>query len=160
MNEHPRFSLRPIDVLLILLVLLLAACARQGAPPGGPVDKMPPRILAAWPHPDTTRVPLKSRITLQFNEAVDHRTCEESIFITPRPAQAARFRWHGKKLEIQLPGGLLPHRTYVITVGTGTKDLRNISMAASWSLAFSTGDSLDRGALSGEIFSEIAVEGV
>lgn len=160
MNEHPQFPLRPIDVLLILLVLLLAACARQGAPPGGPVDKMPPRILAAWPRPDTTRVPLESRITLQFNEAVDHRTCEESIFITPRPAQAARFRWHGKKLEIQLPGGLLPHRTYVITVGTGTKDLRNISMAASWSLAFSTGDSLDRGALSGEIFSETAVEGV
>lgn len=160
MNEKKTLHHRLIGALLILLILLLAACARQGAPPGGPVDKMPPRILASWPHPDTTRVALNSRITLQFNEAVDHRSCEESIFITPRPAQPARFKWHGKKLEILMPGGLLPHRTYVITVGTGTKDLRNITMAASYSLAFSTGDSLDRGALSGQIYSDTAVEGV
>ena len=154
-------KIRPlIPFSLAAVFILLVACARQGAPPGGPVDKMPPRIMAASPKPDTTRVPLDSKIFLQFNEAVDHRTCEESIFITPRPAEAVRFKWHGKRLEIRIPGGLLPHRTYVITVGTGTKDLRNIRMAASYSLAFSTGDSLDRGALSGQIFAETPVEGV
>jgi len=160
MNHRIKLPLPLLDALQILLIVLLAACARQGAPPGGPVDKMPPRILAAWPRPDTTRVPLDSRITLQFNEAVDHRTCEEAIFITPRPAQPARYKWHGKKLEIQLPGGLLPHRTYVITIGAGTKDLRNIPMAGSYALAFATGDSLDRGALAGHISSDAPVEGL
>ncbi len=160
MNKSQR-SRHPVIALLPILILLLpAACARQGAPPGGPVDRMPPRIMATAPRPDTTRVPLDSRIFLHFNEAVEHRSCEESIFITPQPAEKARFKWHGKKLEIIIPGGLLPQRTYVITVGTGTRDLRNIAIASSFSLAFSTGDSLDRGALSGKILSDGQTEGV
>src|SRR5690606_25804873 len=110
--------------------------------------------------PDTTRVSLDSRIFLHFNESVEHRSCEESIFITPQPAEKPRYKWHGRKLEIILPGGLLPQRTYVITVGTGTRDLRNIAMASSYSLAFSTGDSLDRGALAGKILCEGQAEGV
>ncbi len=158
------FPMRPrraaILVMQIALLIILSTCARQGFPPGGPVDRMPPRIMATWPRPDTTRVPLDSKISVQFNEAVEHRTCEESIFITPRPAEPPRFRWRGKKLEIQMPGGLLPNRTYVITIGTGTRDRRNIALAASQSLAFSTGDSLDRGGLSGAIFSDATVEGV
>jgi hypothetical protein len=160
MNDHNRFPRTALQTLQIVLIVLLAACARQGTPPGGPVDRMPPRIMATWPRPDTTRVPLDSKITLQFNEAVEHRTCEESIFITPRPAESVRFKWQGKKLEVMIPGGLLPHRTYVITVGTGTRDLRNLAMASSYALAFSTGDSLDRGALAGRIYSDNPVEGV
>ncbi len=149
-----------VFLLPILILLLAAACARQGAPPGGPVDSKPPRIMATVPRPDTTRVPLDSRIFLHFNETVEHRSCEESIFITPQPAEKPRFKWHGKKLEIILPGGLLSQRTYVITVGTGTRDLRNIAMASSYSLAFSTGDSLDRGGLAGKILCEGQPEGV
>jgi hypothetical protein len=149
-----------IQFMQIALIILLAACARQGFPPGGPVDRTPPRIMATWPLPDTTRVPLDSKIFIQFNEAVDHRTCIESIFITPRPAESALYKWHGNKLEIEIPGGLLPNRTYVITIGTGTRDRRNIALATSQSLAFSTGDSLDHGALSGKIYSDAAVEGV
>jgi len=151
---------RPALLLPLLVLLLAAACARQGAPPGGPVDRKPPRIMATAPRPDTTRVPLDSRIFLHFNESVEHRSCEESIFITPQPAEKPRYKWHGRKLEIILPGGLLPQRTYVITVGTGTRDLRNIAMASSYSLAFSTGDSLDRGALAGKILCEGQAEGV
>ena len=41
-----------VTALPILILLLPAACARQGAPPGGPVDRMPPRIMATAPAPD------------------------------------------------------------------------------------------------------------
>lgn len=146
--------------LSLAALVLLAACARQGAPPGGPVDRTPPRVMAAWPRPDSTSVPLKSKISILFNEAVDHRSCEESIFITPRPAEAPRFSWHGNRVEIEIPGGLLPGRTYVITVGTGTKDRRNIALASSWSLAFATGPTLDRGRIAGTIYSDLAVTGM
>jgi len=144
----------------VLCALLLLSCAKQGFPPGGPADTTPPRILATAPKPDTTLVPLNTIVELAFSETVERRSCEESIFITPLAADGVRYRWHGKKLAIHFPGGLMADRTYVITVGVGCKDLRNNTMPAPFSLAFSTGDHLDHGSLSGRIFSESELENV
>ncbi len=143
----------------VLLIFLLLCCAKQGFPPGGPADKTPPKILQTTPRPDTTRVPLDSAVELVFSEAVDRRSCEESIYITPLPGEGVTYKWRGNKLLILFPKGLAVNRTYVITVGVGCKDRRNNPMPEPWSLAFSTGQHLDQGSISGQLFGEPAVEG-
>jgi hypothetical protein len=50
-------------------------------------------------------------------------------------------------------------RTYVITIGTGCKDLRNNAMMKSYTVAFSTGKKLDTCGISGQLFAEGPVEG-
>lgn len=150
-----------ISILIIIMSsLLFIICARQASPPGGPEDKTPPRILATWPASDSTRVPLTAKIQILFSEAVDHKSAEESIFITPFPGDEVKFIWRSKHLEIRFATGLLKNRTYVITIGTGTKDRRNNAMAGSFAFAFSTGDSLDRGIMSGTLYGDIKTEGV
>jgi len=153
-------NLMPIYRLLpfVCLTLSFLFCAKQGFPPGGPADTTPPRIIHTIPSPDTTRVAVDTVVEILFSEPVERRSCEESIFITPLPAEGVQYRWKGKKLTVRFPKGLSANRTYVITVGVGCKDRRNNPMAVSHSLAFATGDHLDQGSISGRIFSETEVK--
>ena len=150
--------MRKIYKILIPMIILLA-CAKQGFPPGGPVDKRPPYIISTKPEKDTTNVALDTDIEILFSEAVEHQSCEESIFITPFPGEGIKYKWKGEKLIIKFPGKLAENRTYIITVGTGTKDRRNNTMKTSYSLAFSTGPELDIADIDGHIYGESKVEG-
>lgn len=145
--------------LITILILFILACAKQAPPPGGPIDKTPPRIIGAEPSPNTTAVSLDSEVKLVFSERVNRRSVEESFFISPMPEEAVEFKWKAKKLHIKLPGGLKPNKTYVLTIGTDTKDIRNNRMIESFTLAFATGDSLDRGAISGHVYAPGATKG-
>jgi len=145
--------------IFFILILTLFACAKQGYPPGGPVDKRPPYIISTNPKMDTTNVPVNTKIEIIFSEPVEHRSCEESIFITPFPGENIKYKWKRKKLTIQFPDKLVVNRTYIITIGTGTKDRRNNPMKKSYSLAFSTGPELDIAVIDGHIYGEAKVEG-
>lgn len=150
------------DGLFLILFLSLAAvfCARQGFPPGGPVDRTAPRVYATFPAADSIQIALDTHVEILFSEVVEHRSCEQSIFITPYPQSGVSYRWRGKKLLILFNQGLLQNRTYVITIGTGTQDRRNNAMKESFSLAFSTGSQLDRGQIEGRVFADGSLSGI
>ena len=149
MKNNSRFVLGTAVVLLALWV----ACARQGFPPGGPVDRTPPHVVRTYPQSGAVRVPLDAVIEVEFNERVRPGTVEDALFLSPAPLEPLRLKWKGRRLRIRVPGGLRPDRTYVLTIGAGARDLRNNMMRESVLLAFSTGDSLDRGEIGGWVFS-------
>ena len=144
---------------IAVAVFLCFQCAQQAFPPGGPVDKRPPFIIFTIPEPGATHVPLDTKVEIHFSERVQKSSAEEAIFITPNPGRNLKYQWRGKRLQLKLPGKLRPERTYVITIGTGTKDMRNNAMSESFSLAYSTGAELDRCEINGKVYSEGRVEG-
>jgi hypothetical protein len=92
------------------------------------------------------------RIELEFNEYVDRQSVEESIFISPYVGDL-EFEWSGPEVTVSFPEDLREGITYVVTVGTDVVDVRSGNrMAGAFSLAFSTGDSIDRGKMSGRVF--------
>lgn len=94
------------------------------------------------------------RIVLEFSEYVDRRTVEEAIFISPYVGELA-YDWSGREVEIRFPEALRDNLTYVLTVGTDVKDQRaNNRMAAGFTLAFATGDSIDRGSIGGRVVAD------
>lgn len=128
-------------------------CAGQSPPPGGPVDSIPPTIVRTIPDSGAVRVK-KNVILLEFSEYVDRRSVEDAIFISP-PVGNVEYDWSGKELEIQLTDTLRANTTYVVTVGTDVIDLRAKNrMASGHTLAFTTGDSLDRGRISGRVYDQ------
>ena len=135
------------------LIAVVLACARQGFPPGGPVDRTPPQIVRTYPEQGAVRVPLDATIEIEFSERVRPGTVEDVLFLSPAPLEPLKLKWKGKRLLIHVPGGLRPARTYVLTIGAGARDLRNNMMRESVLLAFSTGDSLDRGRIGGSVWS-------
>ncbi|NIA29671.1 MAG: hypothetical protein GWP06_07160, partial [Actinobacteria bacterium] len=142
-----------------IVSILLFSCAKQGFPPGGPVDRRPPFVLRTNPQNDSTNVARDTNVEIYFNEAVEKRSCEESLFITPFPGDNVKYKWRGKRLRIEFADSLLKNRTYVITIGAGTRDIRNNAMKESFSLAFSTGPELDMGKIKGTVFGEGQVGG-
>ena len=134
-----------------VLLLLLASCAGQAPPSGGPVDTDPPRILSAYPAPNTTFFK-DNRIAFEFDEYVDHRSVEGSIFISPF-IEHLEYDWSGREVEILFEDTLRENTTYVVTVGTDAVDLHNRNrMAQAFTLAFSTGGQIDQGAIAGRVF--------
>ena len=134
------------------LALIFLSCANQIPPPGGPIDTTPPTIISVYPRPNTLHYSEK-RLDLAFDKYVDHRSVEESIFISPYISDL-EFDWSGKDVEVTFSGELRKNTTYVVTVGTDVTDLRSPPnhLAQSFTFAFSTGSSIDRGGIRGRIF--------
>ncbi len=143
---------------LCLVIIILSACAREGFPPGGPEDRTPPQLVEVAPAKNATRVPLSAHLEFTFSEKIDRASFEQALFISPAPVQdedkQLRFRWRGPHVEVTFPDSLRRERTYVVTLGTDVRDLRNNRLASAFSLAFSTGDSIDTGEIHGKIFHE------
>ncbi|RMF69363.1 MAG: hypothetical protein D6743_01930 [Calditrichaeota bacterium] len=138
----------------LFAVLLLTACAQQVAPTGGPPDKTPPRIVQVVPAPKSTRVPLDQEIEFTFSESMDHKSLRKAVFITPNPHENVRYKWKGRRLRVILGDALKPDRTYVVTLGTDLKDAHGNALRQSYTLAFSTGEELSEGKISGRVFGK------
>lgn len=138
----------------LIFILWLVACAKQAPPSGGPADETPPKIAQVEPATGAVRVPRDTRLRFRFSEKIDHRSLKEAIFVTPNPGGELRLDWHGAELEIIFPDSLRMNTTYVVTLGTGVRDLRNNRMETSFNLAFSTGDSIAGGEIQGRVFGD------
>lgn len=139
---------------LIFSLSIIYSCARQLPPPGGPEDRTPPQILSVIPEQNATRVSLSTRPRLVFSEKIDHQSLAQAFFVSPpMPSEKPmRFRWHGKEVEMIFPDSLHAARTYVINLGTEVRDLHGNRLAGAFTLAFSTGDSIDTGEVHGKVF--------
>lgn len=147
------FRDRVVPLFLSVLAVLMMDCAGQVFPSGGPVDTTPPTIIRTVPDSNAIHVQTSS-IVLEFSKYVDRRSVEESIFISPFVGKL-EFEWSGREVTINFAELLQKNTTYVVNVGTDVIDLRASNrMAAGFTLAFSSGDSIDRGYIAGRVFDE------
>lgn len=129
-------------------------------PPGGPVDRDPPVIIHSQPSAGETHVDLDANVQIWFSEPVKAGSASDAVFISPYSGDQTKFKWHGRRLKILFPETLKPNQTYVITFGTGIRDLRNNQLEESYSLAFSTGETIDQGKILGNVIMEGDMRGI
>ncbi len=133
-------------------------CAHQGVPTGGPVDKTPPQVVHTYPANQTLHYS-GNKFAFEFSKYVVRRSVEEGIFCSPNLGELT-FDWGSTDVEVKFAGPLKDNTTYIITLGTDVVDTRNHNrMADAFSLAFSTGDHIDSGAVAGQVFGKSA-EGI
>lgn len=138
-------------VLAGCLAALLGRCAGQVPPGGGPTDTTAPEIIRTKPSANAVNVAERT-IEIEFSEYVERRTVEESIFISPYVGEL-EFDWSGTEVAIRFSEPLQKNRTYVVNVGTDVVDRRAKNrMASGFTLAFSTGDSIDTGLVRGRVY--------
>ncbi len=138
-----------------LLLILFSACASQRAPSGGPEDKMPPEIIKTIPTSGAVKVPLNTQIVLEYSESIDRDTFPDALFISPDPGEY-KVKQKRKRTILHFEKPFLLDRTYAITLGTNLRDVHNVSLDKSFTFAFSTGDSIDQGEISGRVFDSKA----
>ncbi len=134
----------------VVCALLLAGCAGQQPPEGGPADTEAPEIVSVYPAPNAVGF-RDNRVAFEFSEYVDRRSVEDAVFISPFVSDV-EYQWSGRELELLFPSALRGNTTYVITIGTDVKDVHNGNrMADAYTLAFSTGAVIDRGTIAGRV---------
>jgi hypothetical protein len=139
--------------------LVLAGCANQQPPEGGPIDRTTPEIISTSPDSSTMLNFNDYKIQLKFDRYVNERSVEEAIFISPYIG-TLEFNWSGKGLEIIFSEKLRPNTTYVVNIGTDVEDLNKNRMAQAFTLAFSTGKEIDRGAIEGRVYPRNNGDGI
>jgi hypothetical protein len=147
---------------LIAASIFVAACASAGPPPGGPEDRVPPRLLRVTP--DTNAVNVGAReATFFFDETVNDRgTGEqgvENLFIVSPSDGTPRVSFHRSRIDVRPRHGFRPNTAYTITLLPGLADLRGNTMKSGASVVFSTGATIPTLRITGIAFDWVAERG-
>ena len=141
----------------LLLLVLAAGCATPAAPTGGPVDSTPPTLESSSPADGATNV-TDSTIVLTFSERLDGASAS-AVTVTPASGTPPEVSVSGRQVEITLPA-LRDSTTYVVTLGTALRDNRGVALRQPITVAFGTGDAIDRASLSGRVRDPLTGDGV
>lgn len=137
------------------LLLLVTACAKVGAPSGGPKDINPPVVENAEPaHLQTNIHPTEIRI--QFDEFIQLNQARKNIIINPYPG-AYEATTQGRELRIELSEQLKEDQTYSVQLIDAVKDNNESNMLPFTVLAFSTGNKIDSAQIT--VRSKLSVSG-
>jgi hypothetical protein len=134
----------------MVTIMLCAGCANEMAPTGGAKDTEPPKMVSSKPENESLRFKGKS-IKIRFNEYIDYTINPGEIQLTPEMEKAPLFYVENKTLNIVFKEPLKPNTTYNFQFGNSIKDVTEKNTLVGFSYCISTGDSLDKGALNGEV---------
>ncbi len=145
--------------LLVLLVLLVAACARVGKPDGGWYDETPPRVIGATPNDRGTGVKSK-KIYINFNEYIQVDNPTQNVVVSPPQIEAPEIKAQGKRVVIELVDTLKPNTTYTIDFSNAITDNNESNPMGNYAYTFSTGDHIDTMEVSGYVLAAENLEPV
>ena len=89
------------------------------------------------------------RLVLTFSERIDPASAR-AVTIVPQTETPPEVRVSGREVEVVFPA-LRDSTTYVVTVGTDLRDQRNVALGSPITVAFATGDAIDRGRIEGAV---------
>jgi len=132
---------------VLIIILTIFSCARQGTPSGGPKDVTPPKFLSS--NPDTLSLnvdPNIKEIRINFDEYVILKNHTQQIVVSPPLGASATFLPVGsprKSVQIRLNEPLLENTTYNFNFGNALQDNNEGNKLSYFQYVFSTGDYID-----------------
>jgi Bacterial Ig-like domain len=148
-----------------LALLFVLACARMGAPPGGPEDKVPPKLLATVPESVGVYPGWKHDVEFRFDEVISEGSSpsqgfgtgdlEKLILLSPS-SRIPVINWKRDRLTLHPREGWQPNRVYRVQLLPGLMDLRRNRLDTTLVLTFSTGGALPTDTLRGIVIDWVA----
>ncbi len=123
--------------------------------PGGPEDKVPPKVVSVTP--DTNAVDFHGKsVEFKFDGVVSDRSGPTQdlnglFLISPRDG-APHIDWHRDHIDVRPKGKWLPNTAYTVTLLPGLADLSNNVMKDRYSVVFSTGPTIPAFGALGRVF--------
>lgn len=102
------------------------------------------------PQDGAVRVAPLTPVSFTFDEPMKRRTVEPAVTIVP-PVRWASIRWSETRLELAPAEPLRPATTYVAVLGARAQDSHGNRLGAAYHVAFTTGDSLPEGSVTGKV---------
>lgn len=139
-------------VITSLMVALFYACASQKPPSGGPGDKTGPILIGQYPQSGTVNY-TKGEVSFFFNEFINRSTVIKALKIEPDLGIKTSIKQGRKSFTVLFEEQLPPNTTVIVQLGSELTDTFNNKLGSPSTIAFSTGDKIDKGALAGAIYS-------
>ncbi len=140
-------------ILYCFSALIAWQCAAIGPPSGGAKDTTPPELLSADPPSGTVRL-MSSEIILSFSEYMDEKSFEKGIRVAPVLKGELGIQFKGEKIIITLPEDINTDITVVLTLSREIKDEHSVELSKSIQLAYSFGEKIDNGSISGNVYAD------
>lgn len=139
----------------LVFLLLLAGCAVQNQPQGGPKDEQAPVIESMVPEVGALNF-RGNKAVIVFDEYIQAPKLRGVMSSSP-DLEGLRFEVKGKRLELTWEeGNLEPETTYRINLGDEVQDLNERNPVKNLQLIWSTGSSIDSMQINGEVVSDFA----
>ena len=141
-------------------LLLLAACANEGAPPGAPPRLTPPAIILVSPDSGAVLPAFSGDAVIQFDEVIDEMAqgsggapgavtgLGKQIVLSP-VAGPVKVSWHRSAIHIKPKEGWKPGRVYHLQLLPGVVDLHRNILKRGQTTIFSTGPKIPTASLRG-----------
>jgi hypothetical protein len=144
----------------LLTLALMAGCASQGMPPGGPPDKTPPLLLKVTPESGSLHVGPRQVVTFRFDEVVNERVrsgggLEQGVVVSPTDGPVS-VDWHRTSITIKNRKIWRPDLAYTVTILSGLQDLSGNATKKPLQTVFSTGGVIPHGEVRGVAFDWLA----
>jgi hypothetical protein len=129
-------------------LLFILACARMGPPPGGPDDKVPPKLLGTVPESLGVYPNWRRDVEFRFDEIISEGSSanqgtgtgdlEKLILLSPSRGVPI-VHWKRDRITVHPREGWRPNRVYRVQLLPGIQDLRRNKSDTTTVIAFSTG---------------------
>lgn len=145
-------------LIFTLIILGFCACARYGAPSGGPVDKIPPGIDWELSSPNYKTNFDDDHIEIVFDEWINLNNPVKEIVISPPLAKPPSFTQRGRSVKIEFAEDeiLKEDATYQINFGNSVRDFTAGNVLENFIYVFSTGDKIDELSVEGVVIDELS----
>lgn len=134
----------------IILYTLVASCAKQGTPTGGPKDTIPPNLLVSIPNDQTINFK-GTDLYFEFDEKINADKLKQQLVITPTSELEYSYTVKKNLLRIKLETPLEDSTTYNFNFSDGVGDITEKNPVINFKLAISTGPYIDSLSISGII---------
>jgi hypothetical protein len=135
-----------------VVLILLAGCAKVGAPTGGIKDTTPPKYVDGEPENRSTGF-TGNDISFRFDEYIQFKDLNRELMVSPPMKVKPEVRLRDKTVKIQLKDKLLPETTYTINFGNAISDLNEGNLLPDFEFVFSTGKQIDSLSVAGRALS-------
>lgn len=138
-------------LLIIVLAVIVAACASIGRPEGGPRDEIPPVFVKSEPAIGALNY-TNEKIVLEFDENVQVKDVMDKVVVSPVQKSMPSITANGRRVYVELKDTMLPNTTYTIDFSDAISDLNESNPLDGFAVDFSTGNEIDSLRISGMIF--------
>jgi hypothetical protein len=149
-----------VKPVLAFVLFLLAACARIMPPPGGPEDRLPPRLSGTRPDSIKSIPDFEGDVEFQFSEVISENDqpnfgtgtggLEKLVVVSPAN-EVPVVKWKRDRITVHPREGWQPNTVYRVELLAGVRDLRNNESKASSVITFTTGAPVPTDSLIGRV---------
>ena len=146
-------------LLVVFYGIFVLTCATPVGPTGGPRDEVGPQILHTEPASGTTNFD-DNEVSFFFDEFVNRGSLNNNITIEPDFGASYDIKWKRKRLTIRFNDPLPDSTTIILTLSGKISDTRGNQVGQPTIIAFSTGDEIDEGSITGRVRDAKTGQGV